>query len=473
MSDLPLVSIKIFVKDLSVEEIIGFNAYDEQSQKAIAEMLRNAQDESAFYRAIKYNKPFIFKLNGVKINLFEDQVRLRVPCGHFIILENVTDEILDILEMNREESIYVKAKAEKVITGKKKYLKATDVQFIIGSVDTDRAKELLNEYKPYELLALGFGYKQEPKAYGLLIPRLLPIFRPQNTALHVISFTPPDTGKSTFANLLERVWSAYFYTETPSLAQLVGDARYNSYGVAYYYRTLIFDEFDKLGSLERQKLEELWRVLQTGMEQGVWKRGVSSKGEISYRNTVSLLFFGNVTDEDLLNYTSQSLTTNHKDRLEYLIREKYKLNTKQFLDRIVYAEYLIQAPRTDEILNVQDAEVVYLDPKVTRGILKIIDEKCYNDFKRIETEKAGRKPRQINAFYTVLTHLGLELDRETIINLHNGSITFLDLFTSDKTVKSESKNTNESVKTDQPKDGKSDKSLDIKYEEWDLSGVVR
>jgi len=463
MSDLPLVSLKVYVKDLGVEEIIGFNAYDEQSQKAIAEMLRNAQDKSAFYKAVKYNKPFIFKLNGVTIDVFNDQAILRTPCGFPIVLENLTDEVIEILELNREETVYIKAKAEKVVAGKKKYLRATDVQFIIGTVDLDRAKELLKEYKAYELLALGFGYKPAPESYGLLIPRLLPVFKPQNIPMHVISFTPPNTGKSTYANLLERVWSAYFYTETPSLAQLVGDARYNSYGVAYYYRTLIFDEFDKLGSLERQKLEELWRVLQTGMEQGVWKRGVSSKGEISYRNTVSLLFFGNVTDEDILNYTSQSLTTNHKERLETLIREKYRLATKQFMDRITYAEYLVNTPTTDEILNTRDGEVVYLDPKVTRGLLKLIDQRCFEDFKKIEAKKAGRKAHQKNAFFTVLYHLGLEISLEELEALYNGSKTFLDYFTAAKEeAKAESKEAEEAKAEE----------AEITVEEWDMSKVI-
>jgi len=473
MSDLPLVSIKIFVKDLSVEEVIGFRAYDRESQIKLSNMLKNALDKSRFYKAVKHGEPLIFKLNGVTINVFEDTAILKTPCGYPITLDYIDDDVLKVFELNREETVYIKCIPEIVNLGRKKYIRAKDIEFIIGSVDLETANSLLNKYKPYELLALGFGYKMTNESYGLLIPRLLPIFRPQNIPLHVISFTPPNTGKSTFAGLLERTWSAYYYTETPSIANLIGDARYNSYGIAYYYRTIVFDEFDKLGSLERQKLEELWKALQTGMEQGLWKRGVSSKGEISYRNTVSILYFGNVTDEDLMNYVSQSKSSNAKDRIEHLIREKYKLSTKQFIDRIVYAEYLTQCPTTDQILNSKEGEVIYLDPKVTRGILKILDEKMYNDFKKLIKDSAGRKTNQINAFYTALTHLGLELDQETIMKLYNGSITFLDLFTSDKTVKSESKNTNESVKTDQPKDGKRNPTLDIKYEEWDLSGVVR
>jgi len=428
MKDLPLVSLKIYVKDLSVEEVIGFNAYDKESQEKLAKMLKNANDKPSFYKAIKYNEPFIFKLNGVTIDVFNDTVKLRTPCGYLIAIDNVSDELLNVLEMSREETLYVKAKAKKIITHNRKYLKATEIKFIVGTVDLETAKDLMKDYKPYELLTLGFGYKPIKESYGLLIPRLLSVFRPQNIALHVMSFTPPNTGKSTFANLLERLWSAYYYTETPSLPQLVGDGRFNTYGVAYYYKTLIFDEFDKLGSLDRQKLEELWRVLQTGMEQGIWKRAVSSKGDINYRNVVSLLYFGNVTDDDLLNYMSQNISTNHRERLEYLIREKYKLNVKQFMDRLVYVEYLTKAPTTDEILNAKGGEVIYLEPKVTRGILKIIDELCFKDFKKIETERAGRKSNQINAFYTVLTHLGLELDQSELLDLYNGNKTFLDYF---------------------------------------------
>ena len=463
MSDLPLVSFKIYVKDLSIDEIIGFRAYTEDEQRKVAEMLHNAQDKAKFYKAVKYSQPILFKLNGVNIDVFNDVAKLRVPCGYTIIVKNINDEILNYIELNREETIYVKAKPI-VKHGYKgrKYIEAEELEFIIATVDTDTAKELLNEYKAYELLAYGFGYKPCNESYGLLIPRLLPIFKPQNIPLHVISYTPPNTGKSTFASLLERVWSAYYYTETPSLPQLVGDGRFNSYGVAYHYRTIVFDEFDKIGSLERQRLEELWRVLQTGMEQGIWKRGVSSKADISYKNFVSLLFFGNVTDEDILNYTSQSTSVNHKDKLEYLIREKYRLSSKQFIDRIVYAEYLIKAPSTDEILNVQDGEVVYLDPKVTRGVLKIIDEKCFDDFKKAESDKAGRKTRQLNAFYTVLYHLGLEIELDTLHELYNGNITFLELY-----------NEGEGYDTaNESEAGETADVSDIEYMEWDMREVI-
>ena len=39
MSNLPLVSFKIYVKDLSIDEIIGFRAYTEDEQRKVAEML--------------------------------------------------------------------------------------------------------------------------------------------------------------------------------------------------------------------------------------------------------------------------------------------------------------------------------------------------------------------------------------------------------------------------------------------------
>ena len=432
MNDLPIVSLKIYDPEITIDEVIGFNAYDAETQAKIVEMKHSAEDEAKFKRAVKYGSPILFKISAVKIPPFGDYLRIRTPCGHFITVHDPNDEALEFIELAKEETVYVKTTVRPRKFGKKWVLFATEIEFIIASTDEETAKSLVKDYPPYILLALGYGYRPTSESYGLILPRLLPLFRPQNVALHVLSFTPPNAGKSTFANLTERLTSAYFYTETPTPADLVGDARFGTKGTVYYHRTVIFDEFDKIASLERQKLEELWKILQTGMEQGVWRRAVSSKTKISYRNTVSLLFFGNVKDESLSGHGLEQFKQNHKDLIKTFIAEEYNLRSKQFVDRLCYAEYLTNTPTTDDVLNVVDGEVKYLDPKVTRAIIKIIDRKTFTDFKKIVTDKAGRHANRINAFYTALYHLGVEFDDETVFALYNGDKTFLELFTADK-----------------------------------------
>jgi len=428
MTELPLVTLKIFNPEIEPEEIIGFNAYDEETQNEIVRMKRNAEDQTHFYEAVKFGEPLLFKVSEYAVDIFNDVIRLKTPCGQFITIENPDDEVLEYLKMSREETVYIKCTVRPEKIDRKKVLIAENIEFNLASVDTDTAKELLNEYPAYELLTLGFGFKNVPDGFALITPRLLALFRPQNTPLHVICFEPPNTGKSTFASLCERLTTAYFYTETPTPANLVGDARYNTYGVAYHYKTIIFDEFDKIASLERQKLEELWKILQTGMANGVWKRGVSSKVELSFRNVVSCLFFGNVSDEDLSSYDFSRLTDNHKEKLAEVIREKYHLSVKQFISRIAYAHYIHKSPTTDEVLNVKDYEVVYLDPKVTRGIIKLIDIKMYKEFTPLIREKKGRTTRIINALNTALIALGLDVSDKVVMGLFDGQITFFDYF---------------------------------------------
>jgi len=432
LNDLPVVSLKIYDPEITIDEIIGFNAYTPEDQARIVEMKRAAEDEAKFKRAVKYGSQILFKISAVKVSPFTDYVTVFTPCGYPILIHDPNDEALEYIELAKEETVYIKAVVEPVTFNDKRRLLAKEIEFIIASSDEETAKSLINDYPPYVLLTLGYGYKPASESYGLILPRLLPLFRPQNVALHVLSFTPPNAGKSTFANLTERLTSAYFYTETPSPANLVGDARFGTKGVAYYHRTIIFDEFDKIASLERQKLEELWKILQTGMEQGTWRRAVSSKADLSFRNTVSLLFFGNVRDETLSGHGLEQFKQNHKDLIKTFIAEEYNLKSKQFVDRLCYAEYLTNTPTTDDILNVIDGEVKYLDPKVTRAIIKIIDRKTFTDFRKIVTDKAGRHANRINAFYTALTHLGVEFDNETVFALYNGDKTFLELFTADK-----------------------------------------
>jgi len=445
MKDLPIVSLKIYDPEITIDEVIGFNAYDAETQAKIVEMKRAAEDEAKFKRAVKYGSPILFKISAVNIPPFGDYLRIRTPCGHFVTIHDPNDEALEFIELAKEETVYVKTIVRPRKFGKKWTLFAEEVEFIIASCDEETAKSLINDYPPYVLLTLGYGYRPTGESYGLILPRLLPLFRPQNVALHVLSFTPPNTGKSTFANLTERLTSAYFYTETPTPANLVGDARFGTKGTAYYHRTIIFDEFDKIASLERQKLEELWKILQTGMEQGTWRRAVSSKADLSFRNTVSLLFFGNVRDETLSGYGLERFNQNHKQLMKAFIAEEYNLTSRQFVDRLCYAEYLTETPRTDDVLNVVDGEVKYLDPKVTRAIIKLIDRKTFTDFKKIVKDKAGRHANRINAFYTALHHLGFETSEQTVTALYNGNITFSSLFTKLETSESDEELTDEDL----------------------------
>jgi len=437
LNDLPIVSLKIYDPEITIDEVIGFNAYDAETQAKIVEMKRAAEDEAKFKRAVKYSSPILFKISAVRVSPFTDYVTIYTPCGHPILVHDPNDEALEYVELAKEETVYVKAVVTPVTFNDKRRLLAKEIEFIIASCDEETAKSLIRDYPPYVLLTLGYGYRPTGESYGLILPRLLPLFRPQNVALHVLSFTPPNTGKSTFANLTERLTSAYFYTETPTPANLVGDARFGTKGTAYYHRTIIFDEFDKIASLERQKLEELWKILQTGMEQSIWRRAVSSKADLSFRNTVSLLFFGNVRDETLSGYGLERFDHNHKQLIKTFIAEEYNLTSRQFVDRLCYAEYLTDTPRTDDVLNVVDGEVKYLDPKVTRAIIKLIDRKTFTDFRKIVKDKAGRHANRINAFYTALHHLGFETTDQTILALYNGDITFSSLFTKLETSESD------------------------------------
>ncbi len=75
------------------------------------------------------------------------------------------------------------------------------------------------------------------------------------------------------------------------------------------------------------------------MENGKWSR---ERGQIDYERTVSFALFGNIKDESLNNYKISSYSSNHREIVEGILRDKLKLEMiDAFMQRLTYVEYLI------------------------------------------------------------------------------------------------------------------------------------
>ena len=65
-------------------------------------------------------------------------------------------------------------------------------------------------------------------------------------------------------------------------------------------------------------------------------------------------------------------------------------------------------------------------------------------------------------FYTVLYHLGLEIELDTLHELYNGNITFLELYNEGERYET----------TDESETGEAADVSDIEYMEWDMREVI-
>ncbi len=181
-----------------------------------------------------------------------------------------------------------------------------------------------------DALIAGYGYKPDWRLRILMLPRILSTLRVDGIPIYVCQFTTPNTGKSFFA-IKNRTALNWAYTaEVPSLAFLVYDAKSGFPGVVVYRDGIAFDGVDKWSDAPF-RLSRDYELLLTGMEEGVWARGVSTPvGEV--HRYLNMIFFGN------LPYIPS--TRHDREIVEGYLSSLW--NSKVFIDRIavchVYTE---------------------------------------------------------------------------------------------------------------------------------------
>ena len=431
--ELPLITVKRYVNDLDYGTILGFEAFDEETQKKLLRYVMNAKDPAYFTDAVYNHDYVIFRIERFAIDFNNDEVAFILKPGT-VYLE-LSDEVIKALKTTKDANVYVKARIADVYKPKRGKAKIyiDDVKFVVADLDIDRAKELLNEYDPLTLLTYALGYQPTPEVYGLILPRLLPIFKPFGLGVHVIQFTPPATGKTHTASTITQLENAYHSLSFPSRAKLIGDARRNSYGLCYKYNVLYIEEFDKISGVRADEFKEDYEVLLTGLEQGLWQREKSSKADISYTNPVSFCIFGNVGLLEKYGFTVEDYGKTHRDRVTETIETLTNINAKPLVQRFAYVEYI-----TDEvnimqyIVRNENNEPQFLHPAVSRGILKILKEEVVKNAIKPKAENS-RLDRHFNTIYSILKTLKIELDDDTIERLVHGRTTFLRVFRNTKT----------------------------------------
>lgn len=405
-----LVSVKKYVTQIDDSLILAFQAFTAEEQKQLIELIERSTNKIKFHLAVKHGKQVLFKLERFTTNLRTNEITFYLPCGYSV---KTYDDILDTLQDYDKVKMYIMGDLVDYTDSQDNtvaYL--TNTKVIIANKNDDIARELLNEYKPYQILPYIFGYKNDSGGVNaLIIPRLLGLFKVFGHSFHVLQFTPPATGKSHVCKIASELTNSYYSVAFPSRAKLIGDARYGSFGICGLYDCIFIEEFDKLSGKRVDEFRENYEILFTGMEQGVWQREKSSRYDINYKRNVSFIFVGN-TIENIDLYIRQINVTTRKILSDYMIG--FGVNPTPFVERIGLVEILKECDSIMKYINYAgDNDVLYLHPAVSRSIFDIlIDNIASNPIKLVK--ESDRYCRHSNMLYSILRGLGydgIDIDR--------------------------------------------------------------
>ena len=236
------------------------------------------------------------------------------------------------------------------------------------------AKELFDlansEHQIYALLLQSFGYdpsRMELNDIFLFLPRLFPLFKSPITKrqINYIEISNRGTGKTTTFMILQEVFNFRYYTEAPTYANLVYDARNNMYGAVFLSNGLIFDEIQNWkDGFSSKELGAINATLSTGLENCVWTRGAGTESKSStIQKCIPIIYAGN----------PYSMTINrlrNPDVEDYLVN--YQIFTSAILDRIHIIQLAIKKTY-DKIIN---ARVLY--PSILKALVDLIQQKINN-----------------------------------------------------------------------------------------------
>ncbi len=268
--------------------------------------------------------------------------------------------------------------------------------------NTEVAKELFElateEHVLPQLLLQSFGYDYFRLSVGdvwSLLNRVLPAFESpySHRKINIVEITNRGTGKSTTFLLLREYFNFRYYTELPSFANLIYDARNNMPGSVFISDGLIFDEIQNWKDVSA---EDINSALSTGLENCVWSRGAGTESRTAVRQKcLPIVYSGNpieLTLEDTKNFSIHN----------YLMR--YIVFTEALLDRI-HVIHIAYKKSYNEVVN---GRVLY--PSVARSLVELIQQNINKQTRyEICDNLNGRRQEQAVDLQLILQGLDINL----------------------------------------------------------------
>ena len=305
-----------------------------------------------------------------------------------------------------------------------------------GHVNECDAKRILDEYDltPLEVLVAGLGIRPTQETLRLFSPRFLSMFSYQDRPIHVMQFTNVETGKTEFGTRLEFIFSWTFYSEFPSVAELIYDGRTGSAGAVFTSNGIVIDEMDKVS---KAKFVEAYQPLNTGLENGLWRRGISCHGRrLEIYRRVPFLIFGNcnqgndVLDTRLYENNRRTAKEIIETAISQAVNDDRKVNVYSFLDRFAICDIHSKYVPISEYLIVNDRGAVGVLPdSVFRGLVAVIQKRIPSEYVESSENCKGRLRRHAEAVYNVMrVLLDTDLDVEVVRQVVAGERDFGALF---------------------------------------------
>jgi len=346
--------------------IIGEKQIEERKKIEILKAYKRGIDQQYFQSYLLFNNEvkFISKITNFKVK--NDTVLARFQNGFVGEFDPhcIADNPEDFYNLLTS---YMFVKIRKGVNGW--YI--ADIYSIEPPNNYEIAKELLDlanqEHQTYALLLQAFGYdvtKMETEDIFLFLPRLFPLFKSPITKrqINYIEISNRGTGKTTTFMILQEVFNFRYYTEAPTYANLVYDARNNMYGSVFLSNGLIFDEIQNWkDGTSAKELGSINATLSSGIENCVWTRGAGTESKsATIQKCIPIIYAGNP-----YSYTLNKLTA--FDIEDYLLN--YKIFTPAILDRIHIIQLAIKKTY-DKIIN---ARVLY--PSILKALIDLIQQK--------------------------------------------------------------------------------------------------
>ena len=346
--------------------ILSEKQIDEKKKNEILKAYKRGIDQQYFSSNLPYYNEikFISKITNFKVK--NDEIIARFQNGFTASFDphQIADNPDDFYNLITS---YMFVKIRKGV--EKWYI--SDIYSIEPPNNYEIAKELFDlansEKQTYALLLQSFGYdptKMEINDIFLFLPRLFPLFKSPITKrqINYIEISNRGTGKTTTFMILQEVFNFRYYTESPTYANLIYDARNNMYGAVFLSQGLIFDEIQNWKEgFSAKELGSINATLSTGLENCVWTRGAGTESKsATIQKCIPIIYAGNP-----YSYTINRLAT--PDVEDYL--DKYEIFTPAILDRIHIIQLTIKKTY-DKIIN---ARVLY--PSILKALVEIIQDK--------------------------------------------------------------------------------------------------
>ena len=361
----------------------------------------------------KGSMEFIGRIIEVKKITKSDEFSVRLTNGVDVIFneeilkKNNPDlrdkDLTDILEeVRKARLLYLNIIVKKDKKGSYKFYVKSYMDLAKVELRTKEILEIKQKYNitwfDFFLCAIGINpFDMNIDDYLLLrqlyIPRVLSLFpvkiRDEFTKYtHILQFTKPGTGKTTFYSKLSNIMRIHIFSRFPSRTRLVMDARTGAEGAIFHNDYIVIDAFDK--NLKNENFNDFLSYSERGLSSGEWdveKGSASTKSERDViKRDVGFIFLGNV---DKVSY--ETLTDYLKDWREWLRGELIKKGLEPgpasaFIDRLAIISVVDQDFDVDKYVVDKTLRIQYfmaLINLIKQEILKAkIDNTKFSDLNK-------------------------------------------------------------------------------------------